>query len=105
VKERVLGTRYELSLVFIGAARSQTLNRTYRHKDYPTNVLAFPLHEQAGEIFINVDRVRTEARTFGRTPSEHACALFIHACLHLKGHRHGSRMENTEARLIKAFLA
>lgn len=93
IKNKVLGERYELSLVFCGDKLSRKLNRTYRKKDYPTNVLSFPISKTEGEIFIN------QSHTKGFSIAH----LFIHGLLHLKGMQHGDRMEAREKALLKAF--
>jgi ssRNA-specific RNase YbeY (16S rRNA maturation enzyme) len=93
IKGAVLGKDYELSLVFCTDSLSRKLNRIYRSKDKPTNVLAFPLSENSGEIFINTKRL-------GKFT---ALELYIHALLHLKGMRHGAKMEHEEKRFLKLF--
>lgn len=103
IAHHILGTQYTLSVVFIGDKKSQTLNQTYRKKDKPTNVLAFPLTPHEGEIFINVPKAHAEAKRFKRTPAKHLLYLFIHACLHLKGYRHGATMETAEQELCSRF--
>ena len=103
IKERVLGRSYTLSLVFIGTLRSQTLNRMYRRKDTPANVLAFPLSKTSGEIFISVRRAELEAQQFDMGKREFVGYLFIHALLHLKGQRHSSKMKTEERRICKVF--
>ncbi|OHA89464.1 MAG: rRNA maturation RNase YbeY [Candidatus Zambryskibacteria bacterium RIFCSPHIGHO2_02_FULL_43_14] len=90
IKNKVLGSDYELSLVFASDTLTRRLNRTYRGIDKPTNVLAFPLSKTSGEIFIN----RTRAKPFS------VKYLFIHACLHLKGMEHGDTMEQAEKKLL-----
>lgn len=104
LKDSVLGTYYILSLVFIGDARSRRLNKTYRGKDRPADVLSFPLSKTEGEIFISPRQAARGARARGMTPKEYTALLFIHALLHLKGYRHGSTMEKEEKRLWKKFL-
>jgi len=93
IKNKILGTQYTLSLVFIGTKLSHKLNFTYRGKNKPTNVLSFPLDKKNGEIFIT-PRV-TDKKEIG--------FLFIHGCLHLKGMQHGSTMEEAEAKLRRQF--
>jgi len=93
IKESVLDNDYELSLVFIGDKLSRKLNRIYRGKDKPTNILSFPITKNSGEIFINLSR----AKPFG------PAYLFIHGLLHLKGMQHGRRMERTEEKFLKEF--
>jgi len=104
IKQQVLGSTYELSLVLIGNTRAQTLNNMYRKKNKPTNVLSFPLSNTEGEIFINVPLAQKEARTARRSLSKHITYLFIHGVLHLKGCRHGATMEAEEQRLSSKFL-
>jgi ssRNA-specific RNase YbeY (16S rRNA maturation enzyme) len=86
VAEHILGPSYELSLVFCGNALSRKLNASYRGKDYPTNVLSFPLSKSSGEIFINLSKLGPFS----------VPALFIHGCFHLKGMEHGRTMEKAE---------
>lgn len=103
IADKILGKKYNLSLVFIGDGRAQTLNRNYKKKDYPTNVLAFPLSETEGEIFINLNRAGRDHKKFNQKLKNHIAYLFIHACLHLKGYEHGSTMEEQENKLMEHF--
>ena len=102
---QVLGNAYDLSVVLIGNARSHRLNATYRGKDKPTNVLAFPIAEDAGEIYLNVPYALKEASRYDHAAKHHLTYLFIHGLLHLKGFDHGASMEREEARLLKRFAA
>lgn len=104
IADHVLGKHYELSLVFIGNRRSRNLNRTYRGKDKPTNVLSFPYDKTSGEIFIDLAKTRSECKKFDNTFTGHLGYLFIHGVLHLKGLDHGSTMDREERRLVKTFL-
>lgn len=90
IAEEALGPEYELSLVFCADALSRKLNRTYRDKDYPTNVLSFPISKKAGEIFINLSKLGEFS-----VPE-----LFVHGCFHLKGMEHGRTMEKAEQALL-----
>ncbi len=103
IKEKVLGKRYELSLVFIGKTRAQSLNEAYRQKTYSPNVLSFPLDEKSGEIFICPQVAKREAAKFNLSVKGYIAFLFIHGCLHLKGYEHGATMERHERSLLKAF--
>jgi rRNA maturation RNase YbeY len=103
MKKKVLGDAYDLSLILIGDKRSRTLNRTYRKKDHPTNVLSFPIGERIGEIYIAIPRVRIQAKKFDMRPDEFVGFLFIHGMLHLKGHLHGVTMEKLESKHLRAF--
>ncbi len=92
----VLGSDFSLSIVLIGDALAEKLNTTHRNKMYPANVLTFPLTKSSGEIFLNIAKIRREARRYESTPSDHAKYLLIHGCLHLKGYTHGSTMDTAE---------
>ncbi|MDD5153031.1 MAG: rRNA maturation RNase YbeY [Candidatus Pacebacteria bacterium] len=103
IAEKVLGKKYELSLVFVGDTRSRTLNKLYRGKDKPTNILSFELDENQGEIFINPRIAKKQAPKFGRTYKNFLCFLFIHGAHHLKGMEHGSTMDKAEEKIQKLF--
>jgi probable rRNA maturation factor len=103
IKEKVLGKKYSLTLILVGNSLSKRLNSTYRHKEKPTNVLAFPYSKTSGEIFLNLIKAKAEAPTFGHTFRKHCAFLFIHALHHLKGMRHGSKMESEERKAIKTL--
>jgi len=103
MKEAVLGKRYELSLVFVGAKRAQTINRINRKKNYIPNVLALPLSKSTGEVFICLPQARREAREHNTSERNYVAYLFLHALLHLKGARHGATMERSERTLLRRF--
>lgn len=103
MKDAVLGKKYELSLVFIGDKKSQNLNRTYRDKNKPTNILSFSLSKSSGEIFINLRLSKKQAKNFDRKFDNFIGFLFIHGLFHLKGFDHGDTMEKRESFLRKKF--
>lgn len=103
IKERVLGNHYELSVVFIGDKRSRDLNKRYRGKDRPTNILSFSLSASEGEIFINLRQAKKDAPQFKKRYNTFVGFLFIHGLLHLKGLDHGRKMEREEERFMRAF--
>jgi len=103
MKEAVLGGNYELSLVFAPKSTLRELNRTHRGKDATTDILSFPLSKSAGEIFMNLDEAKKQAKKFDRKFENFAGFLFIHGLVHLKGYAHGSRMEALEAKFRKQF--
>src|SRR3989338_6060056 len=65
IAEKILGKNYSLSLVLSGDKLTRKINRTYRKKDYPANVLSFALSKDEGEIFLNVRKAEREAKTLG----------------------------------------
>src|SRR6185436_4423614 len=88
MKEAVLGKSYELSLVFVENKTSHALNRRYRGKNKPTNVLSFPLSKNSGEILIDVKKTKKEAAELNESFREYLKFIFIHGLLHLKGMDH-----------------
>lgn len=104
IKSKILGKKYELSLVFIEDKYSKQLNKKYRNKNKPTNVLAFPISDIYGEIFINVDSIKREYLNFTESRKQFIGYLFIHSLFHLKGYSHGSKMEKEEKIIRDKFL-
>ncbi len=103
VKNKILGTKYDLSLTFVGTKRAAKLNQTYRNKSYVPNVLSFPLTDGVGEIFICPSVAQSEAAKFDLSTSGYVVYLFIHGLLHLKGLDHGDTMEKLERKYLKLF--
>ncbi len=105
VKEAILGKKYELSIAYVSSNVSRDLNRAYRGKDKPTNILSFPLDKTSGELVINLPQVKKDAPAFGfgKNYKTFLGFLVIHGMLHLKGFEHGSKMESMEKKYCKKF--
>jgi probable rRNA maturation factor len=87
---------WELSVLFCGNRYIQNLNRRYRGRDEPTDVLSFCLGENAGgsylpgDIVISLDALGENAACFKVSPDEELRRLLIHGILHLDGMDHAS---------------
>jgi len=103
IARELLGARYELSLVICGEKLATRMNIKHRGKRYSPNVLSFPLSKTEGEIFLNARVAAREAQRFGVSNIQRLTLLFAHGCLHLKGLRHGTKMERIEERMVKKF--
>ncbi|MCB9806190.1 rRNA maturation RNase YbeY [Candidatus Nomurabacteria bacterium] len=103
IKEKILGKKYDLSLVFVDPKTAKKLNKDYRKKTYVPNVLSFPVDKNTGEIFICLEKSKAEAKDFEMTKTLYIKYLAIHGMLHLKGLDHGKKMEEEEERLLKVF--
>ena len=95
----------------------QELNRTFRGKDAPTNVLSFPAPENAnsghfpdepsmGDIILALETVRREAEIDGKKFESHVAHLVIHGVLHLAGfdheeHEDAEEMESLEIEVLR----
>jgi probable rRNA maturation factor len=82
-----------VTLRIVDAKESRELNRAYRKKDYPTNVLTFVYGETAGgtlsgDIVLCAPVVVKEARAQRKELEQHYAHLMIHGALHLQGYDH-----------------
>lgn len=93
-----------VSVALVGKAKIRSLNKTYRRKNKPTDVLSFAAAEEKfitpetkdyylGEIVICADVACLQARLDGISAAQEMRALFIHGLLHLLGHKHKSAKE------------
>ena len=104
-----------LCIRVVGPAASRRLNREYRGKDQPTNVLSFPaspvereLAASLGDLAICAAVVADEARKQGKAPRAHWAHMVVHGVLHLHGFDHQSardarRMEGLEVEILRSF--
>jgi len=92
----------ELSVLLCDDATIHELNRDYRGKDQPTDVLAFamregeggPLHpEILGDVVISIDTTRRQATERGVAIVAEATFLLAHGLLHLLGYDHQTEQE------------
>ena len=103
----------EVTVRIVDEAEIGQLNRSYRGKDGPTNVLSFPLElpdfvdERAlGDIVICAPVVAREAREQGKSDAAHWAHMLVHGLLHLAGYDHqgdiqAARMESLESRILR----
>ena len=106
------GRDAEVSIRIVDEAESQALNRDYRGKDRPTNVLSFPMElpeefnmPMLGDLVICAPVVEREAREQHKSLREHWAHMVIHGMLHLQGYDHindeqASEMESLEISLL-----
>lgn len=107
----------ELSVILTSDRAIRTLNRRWRRRDKPTNVLSFPAPAQApgrlprgaprhlGDIVLAYETVAREARAEGKPLDHHIAHLALHGFLHLLGYDHESHgqaeaMERRERRIL-----
>ncbi|HWK73247.1 MAG TPA: rRNA maturation RNase YbeY [Povalibacter sp.] len=101
-----------LSIRVVGSAESRRLNRTWRGKDKPTNVLSFPAPATQspllGDLAICAPVVAREAREQGKSTQAHWAHMVVHGVLHLLGYDHeldrdAAIMEARETALLANF--
>jgi probable rRNA maturation factor len=110
----------ELTVSLVGDAEMQRLNREYRGKDRPTDVLAFALREGRrapgdetvlGDVVISLDTAARQARQHRVSTADEVRTLLIHGMLHLLGYDHersaaaARRMQAVERRLKRDLRA
>jgi probable rRNA maturation factor len=108
------------SLLFTSDAEVHTLNREWRERDKPTNVLSFPMLEREelqeltpdgppvmlGDVALAYETCAREAAEKGVPLEHHAMHLIVHGLLHLAGHDHvdsdaqAEAMESFEIRIL-----
>lgn len=103
IKNSILGKNYEVSIILIGSKRSKKINFDTRKKDYPTDVLSFNIDKNIGEILITPEVANKKSKKFKMSFQKYLIFLVIHALLHLKGLKHGAKMEQAEAKFLSIF--
>jgi len=105
----------ELTVRIVDEEESQTLNRTYRAKDKPTNVLSFPFEcppgielPLLGDLVICRQVVEREAAEQGKPLEAHWAHMVVHGSLHLLGYDHiddeeAVEMESLEQEFMQAL--
>ena len=101
-----IGTSSSVNLRIVGEREGRALNRTFRKKDYATNVLSFAYDNRGGDIVLCHPVIAREARAQGKTLAAHYAHLVLHGVLHLRGYGHekkrdAARMEAREIRLLR----
>jgi probable rRNA maturation factor len=100
IRNDILGKKYSLSIACVNEKTSKRINKKYRNKNKPTNILSFPLRKNMGEIILCPAVIKREAKNFDKTFSEFLGFLVIHGMLHLKGYDHGDEMEKLEKKYL-----
>ncbi len=102
--QRAARLRGEVSILITSSAQIRKLNRDFRGKDKPTDVLSFPSEAKgiAGDIAISAQIARQQAAALGHSVANELKILILHGMLHLAGHDHesdGGEMAGQERKL------
>jgi len=108
---RAIGLRGAVSVLVTSSRELKGLNRRFRGKNKPTDVLSFPaipglMRGFAGDVAISAEIAARNARRLGHTAAEEIEILTLHAVLHLAGYDHeqdNGEMARKEAHLRKAL--
>lgn len=96
----------ELTVRFVDEDEGRTLNRTYRGKDYATNVLTFAYAESeddpvSGDIVLCCPVVEREAAEQDKPLEAHYAHLVVHGALHAQGYDHEDATEADEMEALE----
>jgi len=97
----------EVSVTFVRSVTIHTLNREYRGIDRPTDVITFAaqdgdlidneeISQDLGDIFININYAKKQAREYGHSVKRETAFLFTHGLLHCLGYDHQNEEEEKE---------
>ena len=115
-KESDKNAQGKINLIFTSDKSIQRLNKEYRRKNKPTDVLSFNLNKSSrnamvfGEVYISVNTTMRQAKEYGTTLNDEFLRLFCHGLLHLLGYDHirpdeRRKMEAREQYYLKPFMA
>ena len=104
----------EVSVLLTDDQRMRELNRDYRGKDSPTDVLSFALEEgealvlppgaprMLGDVILSLPTIRRQASTHGRTYARECAWALCHGTLHLLGYDHETDSEEEAMRAVES---
>ncbi len=100
-----------VTIRIVGQAEGRLLNRSYRNRDYATNVLTFVFRDVApleGDLALCAPVITREARAQRKTVAAHYAHMVVHGLLHLQGYDHendrdAAAMERRERTLLARF--
>jgi probable rRNA maturation factor len=86
--------KWLVGVSFVKKGVMKRLNRAYRKKDKPTDVLSFNINESGflGDVIICPEVAKANAKKYGVTLKAEMMRLVIHGMLHLLGMDHGKKM-------------
>lgn len=106
----------ELTIRIVSSEESQALNRDYRSKDKPTNVLSFEFEQPPGlvemgesipylgDLVICADVVAQEALQQNKSLESHWAHMIVHGALHLQGYDHINEQEALEMEALEVKI-
>ena len=114
-KKLSLSDETEMSVTFMDNPSIQEINRTYRGKDAPTDVISFALEDEGedeipvifeeddepmprvlGDIMISIDRAKKQAEEYGHSYDRELGFLAVHGFLHINGYDHMTPEDEAE---------
>ena len=102
-----LEKNYDFSIILVDPEAIHQINRDYRNIDKVTDVISFASQDdlsvlnmeesiELGDIFINVQAIRDQAKDYGHSIKREFCFLVTHGILHLLGYDHMNSIDEKE---------
>jgi probable rRNA maturation factor len=85
---QIAGVRGQVDVLITDNRHVRELNRRFRRKNSPTDVLSFPRADEGGDIAISAEIAAQNAARYGHTMGEELKVLILHGMLHLAGYDH-----------------
>ncbi|MFJ7729752.1 rRNA maturation RNase YbeY [Neobacillus sp. NPDC097160] len=110
-KQQKIEEQSEVSITFVSNERIQEINREYRDKDMPTDVISFAMEELGegemeltgvemprvlGDIIVSIPRTKEQAAEYGHSFERELGFLAVHGFLHLLGYDHMTEEDEKE---------
>lgn len=100
---------FEASLIIVGKNKIKSINKQYRNIDKETDVISFAeidskddyFDNYLGDIFINVDKVKSQSKEYGHSLKREFCFLLVHGMLHLFGYDHMKKSDEKKMFLLQ----
>lgn len=107
VKQLKIKKHFQFSIILVDSDTIQIINKDYRNIDKITDVISFASHDsmefqvkesinELGDIFINIDRIRSQAQDYGHSLKREFSFLVTHGLLHLLGYDHMNKNDEEE---------
>lgn len=103
INDENISNKVEITVSFVTNDEIQTLNKQYRNKNTPTDVLSFPLFSKLeldeldqsipislGDIVISTEQAKKQSIEYGHSLTREICFLAVHGLLHLFGYDHST---------------
>ena len=86
---------FSINIILVNSNEIQELNKTYRDKDYETDVLTFPdgYLNNLGDVFISIPKAISQAEEYGHSFERELGFLTVHGLLHTIGYEHETSEE------------
>jgi probable rRNA maturation factor len=105
--DRVSRKKWKVSISFVTRSKMKDLNRTYRKKNRPTDVLSFNMNEGniLGDVVICSSVAKENAKKYGTSLKAEIARLVAHGLLHLLGYDHGKKMFDLQEKVLGGIYA